>query len=93
MSGLTPFFELLMSQNSLAHYLGVTDQSVHRWEKSKTDIPASSDRLIRLLYQEAVLKKNESISISLKRIANLEEQISDLPLLFTVTSDGWKAVA
>lgn len=84
--------ELLMSQYSLAVILGVTEQTVHRWEAEKTEIPKSSERLLRLLYQESVLNKNESISFLLKQIALIEDKISEAPMYFSDSVEGWRAV-
>lgn len=42
------------SQKRLAEWFGVSDQSVARWEKGKTDIPGAAMILIWLLYDETV---------------------------------------
>lgn len=85
--------ELLMSQATLANCLGVTEQTVHRWEKDKTEIPKSSELLLRVVYQEVVLNKNGKITDLLHKIANLEEKIQEEGLYFTVEENQWNATA
>lgn len=85
--------EMLMSQNTLAKLLGVSEQAVHRWEKEKTLMPRPSEFLLRLLYREHVNNQNGKIALTLKEIANLEDEASGKPLLFKDTSKGWRAAA
>lgn len=85
--------EMLMSQKTLAEILGVTEQTVHRWEKSKTEIPKSSDRLLRIVYLEIALNKNEKIAELLKSISHIEEQLNEEPLCFSVEGLYWSSVA
>src|SRR5437016_4412868 len=44
--------EMLMSQRTLSHLLGVSEQAINRWEKGKVKIPKPSESLLRLLYRE-----------------------------------------
>ena len=47
--------ELLLSQNALSRLLGVTEQTVARWEKPKqAPIPTAADATLRQLYLEHV---------------------------------------
>ena len=62
---------LLMSQNALARLLGVTEQTVARWEKHQVAIPTSSDATLRQLYLEHVGEAGK-ISDTLRRIADIE---------------------
>lgn len=62
--------EMLMSQARLANLLGVSEQTVHRWEKEKVSTPRASESLIRLLY----MNKMPSVRDGLKRIADLEDE-------------------
>lgn len=68
--------EMLLSQATLAKLLEVTEQTVHRWEKSKSDIPKSAESLIRLLYREHI-HDNAGINIrsKLEKLADLEDAI------------------
>ena len=88
--------ELLMSQNTLAKLLGVSEQAIHRWEKGKINMPKPSESLLRLLYREHVHQighnKDGKISTLLKEMADLEEWSND-ELLFKDTSKGWKSAA
>ena len=85
--------EMLMSQNTLACLLGVTEQAVHRWENEKTTIPKPSESLLRLLYQEHGNNQHGKIATTLKRIAHMEDTLNDKPIHFADTKDGWKAAA
>jgi DNA-binding transcriptional regulator YiaG len=82
--------EMAMSQDTLANLLGVSDQSIRNWEREKTaGITSTAQSVVRLLYQEH-LGGNEKIKGSLKRIADLEEEI-DHRLTLEATNKGWQA--
>ena len=85
--------ELLMSQNGLASLLGVSEQTVRRWENDKICIPKSSEFLLRLLYREKTTNLHGKIATLLKDITNLEDQINEKEMLFEDTMKGWKVSA
>ena len=85
--------EMLMSQSTLAHLLGVSEQTVRRWENGKIHIPKPSESLLRLLYCEKINNQHGKVSATLMRIANLEDQINDKGIFFKDTQKGWKASA
>ena len=81
--------EMLMSQDTLANLLEVSEQSIRNWERQKTiSIPKPSEALIRLLYQEHI-GGNVKISSILKKIAELEEEIDNLVTL-RLTNEEWQ---
>ena len=67
--------ELMLSQERLAHLVGVKEQTVHRWEADKNRMPRSAEALLRRLYLEQVESDNDSLRDLLKRIADLEDEI------------------
>jgi DNA-binding transcriptional regulator YiaG len=70
--------EMDMSQPVLARLLGVTEQTVQKWESGKTtQVPAPASGLIRVLYSEHT-KERSGIRRTLKKIADLENEIDDL---------------
>jgi putative transcriptional regulator len=81
--------ELSLSQNGLATLLGIDEQSVARWEKGQAGISGPADKMIRLIYAEAIGSKTE-IARMLKHIAELDEHI-DRDFLFQATGTTWKA--
>jgi DNA-binding transcriptional regulator YiaG len=83
--------EMLMSQATLAKLLDVGEQTVHRWETGKTEASKPASALIRLLYREQN-GGNKEIQGSLKRIADLEDEI-DETLRLMETNEGWKTAA
>ena len=83
--------EMLISQATLADLLGVSEQTVRRWENNKINIPKPSESLLRLLYLEKINNRHGKISKILSEIANLEDQINNKKMLFEDTSKGWKA--
>ena len=85
--------EMLMSQKTLAHLLGVSEQAIRRWENDKINIPKPSESLLRLLAREKINNQHGKISTTLKEIADLEDQINDKKVLFEDTPQGWKASA
>ena len=62
--------ELDLSQKSLARMLGVTDQTIARWEKGEVPLPQSSDLLLRLIYKE----KTEGCG----KVSTLIDQLTDI---------------
>jgi putative transcriptional regulator len=84
--------EMLMSQATLAHLLEVDEQTVARWEKSKTEIPKPAEALIRLLYREHVgddPTRPSEVRKSLETIARLENEI-DGTVTFRKGSNKWR---
>jgi DNA-binding transcriptional regulator YiaG len=80
--------EMDMSQPTLAKLLGVTEQTVHKWESGKTtQVPAPADALIRLLYCEYVGER-PGIRKRLKKIADLENEIDDLVTFISTQQAG-----
>jgi len=70
--------EMDMSQPTLAYLLGVTEQTLQKWEAGRTaQVPAPAEALIRLLYSEYIGERS-GIRKRLKRIADLEDEIDDL---------------
>jgi DNA-binding transcriptional regulator YiaG len=85
--------EMLLSQSTLGQFLGVSEQTVHRWENNKTTIPKSSECLLRLLYREHIHDRNGKISAILKQIADLEDKMNNEKIVFKDTLKGWKSAA
>src|SRR5437867_1968128 len=82
--------ELTMSQESFAHILDVTEQTVRRWEQNKQPIPRAADAALRSLYAEK-FGGNGSMSGILKRIADIEDEI-DRSVWFEEANDEWDIV-
>ncbi len=82
--------EMLMSQNTLAKLIGVTEQTVRRWESGEITIPKPSESILRFLYREHIHAKDGKISTLLREIANLEETINE-EILFKDTAKGWQS--
>jgi len=85
--------EMLMSQSMLAFLLGVSEQSVRRWENDKINIPKPSESLLRLLCREKIFNQQGKISTILKEFAALEEQMNNDKIVFQDTTKGWQASA
>src|SRR5262245_19906794 len=54
--------EMLMSHATLASLLGVSEQTVRRWEQAKAAVPKPSESLLRLIYSEHVHNKDGRIA-------------------------------
>ncbi|MCL2296971.1 MAG: helix-turn-helix domain-containing protein [Proteobacteria bacterium] len=63
--------ELGLSQTIAGQYLGVSDQTVAKWEKEGR-ISAPAERLMRLLYEEAKLNSHPKIKELLETINDLD---------------------
>ena len=81
--------EMLMSQATLAMLLDVAEQTVHRWESGKTELPGPAEALVRLLYSEHS-GGNESVMASLKHIAALEDEIDQKRLTLIEIRGKWE---
>ena len=80
--------ELDLSQKHLANILGITDQTVARWEKNERTIPRASDLVLRTYFSESVSGDS--------KIANLIQQLTELDrkqtmqkLIFEESHNGW----
>ena len=84
--------EMRISQSELGSRLSVSDQSVARWEKGRTDIPGTAVLSIKVVYLFSMLpeaKRDEEISrylSALERLAEADETADKLVLSY----DGGK---
>jgi len=81
--------EMVMSQSLLATLLDVAEQTVHRWETGKTEVPKPAEALVRMLYNEH-LGNNETVKAALKRIAALEDEMDRKGLTLIEGGNGWQ---
>jgi putative transcriptional regulator len=82
--------ELLLSQATLAKLLEVAEQTIHRWESGKSDIPRTADALVRMLYcQQFDSKCKVNVKERLEKLADLEDA-ADSELIGKNSSKGWQ---
>jgi putative transcriptional regulator len=84
--------EMLLSQGNLAKLLGVTEQTVHRWETGKADVPKPAESLIRSLYLDQLKidengKDKISVRKTLERLADLEDEVDVLQM--KIANKNW----
>jgi putative zinc finger/helix-turn-helix YgiT family protein len=72
-----------------ARHMGVTPESVSRWENDREQMGAVADRLLRLM----VATKAPVSDYSLDSLAELEEKSSPVRLWVEVAKGGWHAEA
>lgn len=83
--------EMELSQSSLARLLGVSEQSVLRWErrrKERENGNPAAERALRLLYLEQSTG-NTSIAEALEAIADIEDELDRLGAFDFSDSEGW----
>jgi len=87
-----------LTQDDLARFLGVTGQTVARYEKGQTEVPGPVDKLMRIFYGMYLLPVEQrgelaqSLMDSIKELDSIDE-VTDEPAYFGASSDGWhKAV-
>ena len=90
--------EMDLTQLELADALGVSDQTVARYEKGQTPIAGPADRLVRFVYILSILPED----LRLRVVDRLKESVSELqnvdevvphPMYFQSTESGWNEAA
>jgi DNA-binding transcriptional regulator YiaG len=82
--------EMLMSQAVLAKLLEVGEQTVHRWEKGKAEIPKPAETLVRFLYGEHIKDRGVlGIRRRLERLADLEDVLDQNRINLQQSNRGW----
>jgi len=85
------------SQTSLAKLLGCSYQTVLLWEKNKTPISSSADRLLRIMFfQYLNPEKDRTVYDLINEIADLEAVADEQPpnkITLEEVSDQWRLVA
>lgn len=66
-----------MTQEELGQALGKDGQSVARWEKGKTELPATEDIAIRQIYLEKSGRRQRFIDTS-RRVADLKKRVDEV---------------
>lgn len=84
--------EMDATQAELGHLLGVSDQSVARWEKG-AEIPSPAGYLIRFLYIDQCGGHKVGVRDLLTRLAEQDERRGRVKRVFEQTKDGWKEAA
>lgn len=85
--------EMDLSQNMLGQMFGVSDQTIASWEKGVTkEVSGAGERLMRLLAEEALLKREGVICNTLAKLAELDRQNIER-MVFMETTSGWTAEA
>jgi DNA-binding transcriptional regulator YiaG len=83
------------SQTMLANLLGCTYQTILLWEKNKTPISKTADRLLRIMFFEYLNpKENKSVYDLINEIADLEAASSaQNKISFEEVATKWHQVA
>jgi putative transcriptional regulator len=84
--------ELDLSQKDLAGVIGVGETSIRNWESGRGEISKPADRLLRLLYNEAI-EGDGVIREALERLSELNQDNLRTALEMKDTSTGWQLAA
>lgn len=86
--------EMGMSQNRLADCLGVDEQTISLWERSKRRPTVAAERMLRLLYLEhADGKTKVAKMIAQWNDTDRQELEEEAKQIFQETEDGWRMAA
>jgi DNA-binding transcriptional regulator YiaG len=80
--------ELNLSQKMLGHRFGVSEQTIARYEKGKSDIPRTTDAALRSLFMEK-LEKTNSVSYFLDLLSDVEAQQAAKEILLEEIDNHW----
>jgi DNA-binding transcriptional regulator YiaG len=85
--------EMDLSQKQLGTLLGVSEQTIASWEKSKTKHPSGpAERIMRIWARERLLKRRSKIGTMLEQLATLDNQLLER-LCFVERDSHWEAAA
>ena len=80
--------EMLLSQAALAKGLGVKELTVGRWERGESEIPVSTEVVVRKLFLEELGQRGELKKV-LERIADLEDEIDSQTIRMKEKNGRW----
>lgn len=84
--------EMGMSQKRLADCLGVDEQTVSLWERSKRRPTVAGERMLRLLYLEHANGKTK-VAEMIEQWNDSDRQEDEARQVFEETSKGWRMAA
>ncbi|WP_426370272.1 helix-turn-helix domain-containing protein [Pseudocolwellia sp. HL-MZ7] len=84
--------ELNVSQKILATRFGVSEQTIARYEKGKSDIPRTTDAVLRVLYMES-LEKHNPVSYFLDLLSDVEASKVAKRILLEERKEHWELSA
>lgn len=82
---------LQLTQADLGKRLGYSAQQVARWEKEKSEMPGSADRLLRIIYLER-MKQFPEVETLLLKLEEMDEVSGRRPY-FEEEGTHWKIAA
>jgi DNA-binding transcriptional regulator YiaG len=86
-----------LSQKSLGELLGLDYQSILGWEKNKTPISRTADRLLKIIFYSYIRKdKDSSVYDKINEISKLEANnldMNDRKIILKEIKDEWGLVA
>lgn len=82
--------EMNLTQNELASLVGVTDQTIARYEKDENELPGPTDRLLRALYLDHLDGKVDVIELA-QLLAELDETTDHTFEMSFNPTDGWSS--
>ena len=71
---------------------GVSEQTIARYEKGKSDIPRTTDAALRVLYMES-LKRHNPVSYFLDLLSDVEASKAAKKILLEERQEHWELAA
>lgn len=80
--------EMKLTRKGLAGFLGISDETIKKWESGENPVLKTSDATLRNLYMESLDLKSE-VRAMLDRINHLEKK--DTAMHFKEGASGWES--
>lgn len=84
---------LALTQVNIGEILGVSSQTVARWEKGQTELDGPAEAAMRILVLHSLNALPVAVTDFLRALAAKDDSLDAIKQFFTTSDDGWVALA